>query len=217
VLGAEPSAGLRDQLIAELAELQDGEELARWAHRRLPAKNTLTADDARAVEDAGQSVLSAFAEELPPGPEHPAAPVPRLLAKAREADAPSMTTATTAHDQVPEPPVTPLRQPRRRRNKAHLAFVAAQPCLICQRSPCDAHHLRFAQPRSLGSKVSDEFTVPLCRDHHRQLHDHGNEVAWWANVQIDASKVAKELWASTELQAGGAAPTTATRSGSALE
>jgi hypothetical protein len=216
VLAAEPSAGLRDQLIAELAELKDGEELARWAHRRLPAKNTLTADDARAVEDAGQSVLSAFAEELL-GPEHPAGPVPRLPAKARDADAPSMTAAATAPDQVPEQMVTVRRQPRRRRNKAHLAFVAAQPCLICQRCPCDAHHLKFAQPRSLGSKVSDEFTVPLCRDHHRQLHDHGNEVAWWANVQIDASKVAKELWASTELQAGRAVPSTATPSGSALE
>jgi hypothetical protein len=217
VLAAEPSAGLRDQLIAELAELKDGEELARWAHRRLPTKNTLTADDARAVEEAGQRVLSALAEERQPGAERPAPPVSGLPAKPREDDAPSMTAAATAHDQVPEAIATPLRQPRRRRNKAHLAFVAAQPCLICQRSPCDAHHLRFAQPRSLGSKVSDEFTVPLCRDHHRQLHDHGNEVAWWANVQVDASKVAKELWASTELQAGRAVPSTATRSGSALE
>ena len=33
-------------------------------------------------------------------------------------------------------------------NKAHLAFVASQPCLVCQRSPCDAHHLKFAQTRS---------------------------------------------------------------------
>jgi hypothetical protein len=36
--------------------------------------------------------------------------------------------------------------------------------------PSDPHHLRFAQPRALGLKVSDEFTVPLCRDHHRQVH-----------------------------------------------
>jgi len=59
--------------------------------------------------------------------------------------------------------------------------------------------------------------VPLCRDHHRQLHDYGNELAWWANVQIDAIKAASELWASTELQAGRAVPSTATPSGSALE
>jgi hypothetical protein len=68
-------------------------------------------------------------------------------------------------------------------------------------SPCDAHHLKFAQSRSLGRKVSDEFTVPLCRNHHNQLHRHGNERAWWANMQIDAIKAAKELWAVTTFQA----------------
>jgi len=93
--------------------------------------------------------------------------------------------------------VLPLRKPVRRRNKAHLRFVAAQPCLICQRTPCDAHHLKFAEPRALGRKVSDEFTVPLCREHHRQLHHHGNEVAWWANVQIAPLAVAKSLWDET--------------------
>jgi hypothetical protein len=51
--------------------------------------------------------------------------------------------------------------------KTHLKFVASQPCLVCGRSPADAHHLRFAQPRAMGRKVSDEFTVPLCRTHHR--------------------------------------------------
>jgi hypothetical protein len=97
--------------------------------------------------------------------------------------------------------VTPLRKSLRRRNKAHLAFVAAQPCLVCQRSPCDAHHLKFAQPRALGRKVSDEFTVPLCRDHHHELHRHGNEMAWWANLQIAPIETATELWAATLLQA----------------
>ncbi len=97
--------------------------------------------------------------------------------------------------------VTPLRKEIRRRNKAHLALVCSQPCLACQTSPCDAHHLKFAQSRSLGRKVSDEFTVPLCRNHHNQLHRHGNERAWWANMQIDAIKAAKELWALTSLQA----------------
>jgi hypothetical protein len=77
-----------------------------------------------------------------------------------------------------------------------LGFVAAQPCLICRRKPCDAH-LKFVQPRSLGRKVSDEFTVPLCREHHRQLHRHGNEAAWWANQQIVPIEIATELWEAT--------------------
>src|SRR5438874_11853010 len=44
LLAAEPSAALGAQLIAEICELQDGDSLAIWAHRRLPAKNTLMTD-----------------------------------------------------------------------------------------------------------------------------------------------------------------------------
>ena len=49
VLTAGPSAFLRDQLIAELQSLKGGDDLALWAYRRLPAENTLAADDTRAV------------------------------------------------------------------------------------------------------------------------------------------------------------------------
>ena len=76
----------------------------------------------------------------------------------------------------------------------YLRFVASQPCLVCGRQPSDPHHLRFAQPRALGLKVSDEFTVPLCRGHHRQLHQAGNAVAWWADLHINALEAAKGLW-----------------------
>jgi len=108
-------------------------------------------------------------------------------------------------NQNTEAMVNPLRKPTRRRNKAHLAFVAAQPCLVCRRLPCDAHHLKFAEPRALGRKVSDEFTVPLCRDHHQELHRNGNEMAWWANLRIAPIEVARELWAATLRQADPAA------------
>jgi Rad52/22 family double-strand break repair protein len=90
-----------------------------------------------------------------------------------------------------------LAEPKRLRNKAHLKFVASQPCLICGRQPSDPHHLRFAQPRAIGLKVSDEFTVPLCRGHHRQLHQAGNEEAWWAARNIGALTIARGLWAQT--------------------
>ena len=46
-------------------------------------------------------------------------------------------------------------------------------------------------------KVSDEFTVPLCRGHHRQLHQAGNEAAWWENLKINALEIAKDLWQQT--------------------
>jgi hypothetical protein len=90
-----------------------------------------------------------------------------------------------------------IAEPKRLRDKAHLRFVASQPCLVCGRQPSDPHHLRFAQPRALGLKVSDEFTVPLCRGHHRQLHQAGNEVAWWEGLKINALPTAKGLWEQT--------------------
>ena len=87
-----------------------------------------------------------------------------------------------------------ISEPKRIRDRAHLNFVATQPCLICGRQPSDPHHLRFAQPRAIGMKVSDEFAVPLCRGHHRQLHQAGNEVAWWEDRKIKALDVARGLW-----------------------
>jgi hypothetical protein len=96
--------------------------------------------------------------------------------------------------------VLTIAEPKRIRDKTHLRFVAAQPCLICRRQPSDPHHLRFAQPRALGLKVSDEFTVPLCRDHHRQLHQAGNEVAWWHDLDIKALEIAKGLWDESRMK-----------------
>ncbi|MBK5957160.1 hypothetical protein CCR97_02895 [Rhodoplanes elegans] len=91
----------------------------------------------------------------------------------------------------------PIATPKRRRDKAHLGFVARRPCLVCGRRPSDAHHLRFAQPRALGRKVSDEYTVPLCRTHHRALHRSGDERRWWTAVAIEPIAVAQSLWSTS--------------------
>jgi hypothetical protein len=74
--------------------------------------------------------------------------------------------------------------------------------VVCQRQPSDAHHLKFAQGRALGRKVSDEFTVPVCRDHHDELHRHGDERAWWANLKILPLDRAQELWEASLRAAG---------------
>ena len=100
--------------------------------------------------------------------------------------------------------VLTISEPKRHRDKAHLRFVGSHPCLVCGRQPSDAHHLRFAQPRALGMKVSDEFTVPLCREHHRQLHHAGNEAAWWHNLSIKPLPIAQDLWAETLMKAAPA-------------
>jgi hypothetical protein len=90
-----------------------------------------------------------------------------------------------------------IAEPKRLRDKGHLRFVASQPCLVCGRQPSDPHHLRFAQPRALGLKVSDEFTVPLCRGHHREIHRYGDEAAWWRKHSLDPLIVASNLWRQT--------------------
>ncbi|GEC55730.1 hypothetical protein BEL01nite_47730 [Bradyrhizobium elkanii] len=110
---------------------------------------------------------------------------------------------------LPDAPDAGLAFPKespRKRSKAHLLFVRGQPCLVCKRTPTDAHHLKFAQPRTLGRKVSDEFTVPLCRAHHQDLHRNGNEKAWWANLQIAPLPFAKELWQASSAQQTHSAP-----------
>jgi DNA recombination protein Rad52 len=89
--------------------------------------------------------------------------------------------------------------PRRYRDKKHLKFVAAHPCLVCSRQPSDAHHLRFAQFPALGRKVSDHFTVPLCRLHHRELHQAGKEQDWWETQGIDPLPIAADLWSESRL------------------
>lgn len=96
-----------------------------------------------------------------------------------------------------------LNEPVRRRDKEHLRFVAKQKCLICHRNRAQAHHLKFIQPNALGLKPSDEFTVPLCSKHHRELHQSGDERLWWITQKIDPEPVARLLWEKTlQLQAG---------------
>jgi hypothetical protein len=95
---------------------------------------------------------------------------------------------------VPSVDDLPVLRPRRIRDKAHLRLVAQQPCLVCGRLPAHAHHLKFLEPRSLGVKPSDAFAVPLCRLHHRALHDQGNEQSWWQQHNIDPVSEAQRLW-----------------------
>jgi hypothetical protein len=55
------------------------------------------------------------------------------------------------------------------------------------------------QPRALGRKVSDEFVVPLCRIHHRDVHRVSDERAWWKQIGIEPVQFARQLWTNTRL------------------
>ena len=189
VLPTEQSAVLRDELIAELKALKGGEELALWALRGLPVKNTLTVADACIVDASARRILETCSDS---NLDHPSPALAPLVG--RQTPVVEPVTQAKEEGQFQSSTVTPIIKPIRKRSKAHLAYVASQPCLICQRSPCDAHHLKFAEPRALGRKVSDEFTVPLCRDHHHQLHKNGNEASWWSNLNMTPLAIAKTLW-----------------------
>jgi hypothetical protein len=182
-LSADASEILRNQLIAELEQLVDPEALATWAHRALPLKNQLATTDAQMLE-------AAFAARL--GQLEESGPIPP--SKDQKANRPGRKPLQTEPgDQA----VVVIRKPVPERDRDHLRFVAAQPCVVCGRTPSDAHHIRFAEQRALGRKVSDKFTVPICRLHHRELHRCGDERAWWQNQGIEPLTIAATLWAKT--------------------
>ena len=219
------SARLRDEMIAELNELGTGDEAARWAKRRYPDKTTrLNTADAAIIDQCFRTKILSFAahdaEGVPQKQEEGQRDGETQLNQvgfgATEADAARGAqvnadaetkgeTEATAKSKakksgalhVIDKSVLSFPEPRRVRDREHVRYVAQQSCLVCGRKPCDAHHLRFAQTRALGRKVSDEFTVPLCRGHHRELHRYGNEAKWWKKIPIDPMVVARALWLET--------------------
>jgi hypothetical protein len=221
MLGPEASSELRDRLGTELSEVASSDDAALWAKRRLGEKNRLTASDARRLEEAFQAKLAGFGGpadeasvpdrplactvELPQssgGPEHPRAPgqAKRPQARpharrpaARQAAKPRASGYRSRTRGIDKGALA-LPEPRRVRDREHVRQVAKQPCLVCGRQPSDPHHLRFTQRRALSRKVSDEFTVPLCRGHHREVHRCGDEAAWWRKVGVDPTIVARALW-----------------------
>ena len=183
------SERLRNQLVSELEQFRDVHSLTTWTNRALPLKNQLSSSDAQAVEAAFDVKLrgldeTAFASET----------------KDRE-------TAGSDYEPIRvesgAETVLVLSKPVRDRDRQHLKFVATAPCLICGRRPCDAHHVKFAEQRAMGRKVSDRFTVPLCRLHHRELHRGGDERAWWRRYGIEPLGIASALWKKTHAVAIG--------------
>jgi hypothetical protein len=195
VLPVDESAALRDRLLSEVAGLASQDSATSWARKALPTKNSLTAADAKLLEDAFEQKLAGFL------PGESAGPV--ASGDAPAVSAPGSQEAGPGNSADPHQPtgidksVLAISVPRRYRNKEHLRFVIRQPCLLCGRKPSDPHHLRFVQPRALGRKASDEFAVPLCRTHHRAVHRAGDERAWWKATGIDPLKVARKLWRDT--------------------
>ena len=92
------------------------------------------------------------------------------------------------------------------KNKKHLMFVSSQQCClnVISEDWCNgniqAHHLLkpFEGKRGLGMKASDKNVVPLCYQHHAQLHDQKcDEDSFWRSFRLseDFGRLkAEELW-----------------------
>jgi hypothetical protein len=86
--------------------------------------------------------------------------------------------------------------PFRLRDQRYLAFVRGKPCLVCG-MPGDSHHIQYAQPRGLGRKTGDQYAVPVCREHHMNIHVGGiPERTWWALRGIDPMVWAEQSYAA---------------------
>jgi hypothetical protein len=138
MLAADLSAQLRDRMLEELGGLQSSDDAADWAGRSLPAKNTLIVADAQLVEDGFRIKMAALGEaqpgELPEASQNPN-PATETTQESRPAG------PRTGRGRIAAKTI-------RLRDKDHRKFVSSQPCPVCGRSPADAHHLRFAQPRA---------------------------------------------------------------------
>ena len=174
ILPADQSILERNRLLVELDRLQSADDAASWALRSLPTKNTLTLVDAQLVEVAFREKLVAFGDEQP-----------RTLREL--AHAPDEVPLTHPNSEDEKLDSTPSRKREIRRGRVsvktirlhdrdHRKFVSTLPCVVC------------------GRKVSDEFTVPVCRLHHRELHRQGDEAAWWQRIKIDPLPIAHRLW-----------------------
>jgi hypothetical protein len=181
LLSAEESEHLSLDMISELERLTEHEMLAKWAQVALVRKNQLLKPDAEKVE-------AAFADKI------------SQLGEATSSDPIQHQKSLERYDSSSQPDENAaifIRKPINQRDRNHLRFVATQPCLICGRMPTDAHHIKFAQLPALGRKVSDRFTVPVCRLHHRELHRRGNEQKWWRSQGTDPLPIAATLWQRT--------------------
>jgi ERF superfamily len=196
-LSPDQSALKLDLILSDLETVDSPDAAALWAQRVMAAKNSLTAADAARVEAAFHSKVSMLHQD-----DNEDIAAPHAAQSGMNGDAAGQDVAAT--HAVAAPATDPVNgvdksalafpEPRRVRDKDHLRFVASQPCLICGRKPADPHHLRIAQARALGRKASDEFTVPLCRGHHRELHRHGDEAGWWGRSKVDPLPAARMLW-----------------------
>lgn len=101
--------------------------------------------------------------------------------------------------------ISPVKGQKRPRVKdgEHLAFIRTLKCCICGKPGPDPAHIRSANPlygkreTGGGERPSDKFTVPLCRHHHDEQHNTGDEMKFWDFHGIDPFGLALALHHAT--------------------
>lgn len=97
------------------------------------------------------------------------------------------------------------------RDNGYLAFLRRQPCSVghiygftrCS-GHIDAAHIRThkpgGRPTGMQRKPDDCRATSLCRRHHTEQHDAGNELRWWQGYGLDPFETAERLFAAYEAQ-----------------
>ena len=105
-----------------------------------------------------------------------------------------ITFPSTAFSKAPTGKIS-----RPKKDKGYLAFIHELPCVVSGRTPVEAAHISYAEPRygKLGrgksQKESDRWCLPLAPAEHIRQHAMG-ERAYWARVGIDPCVVALALY-----------------------
>lgn len=85
-----------------------------------------------------------------------------------------------------------------------MADVRSHGCCICKNPVADAHHLRIiGHKRAAGMKNGDDFTIPLCRKHHEELHLFGDEALFLALHGIDHVLILAQMKGEYNVQGEG--------------
>lgn len=129
------------------------ESVAREALRLPAAKETYRESEIVPAVPA-TSIIAEKARSLPAGPAPAIKPVVGVLVD-------------------PESPPTLMKRPKRTRwdKPKYLAWVKTQPCECCGRPSDDPHHLIGWGQGGMGTKAHDSLVIPLCRQHHTELHN----------------------------------------------
>ena len=98
------------------------------------------------------------------------------------------------------PPLLP-KKPRRTgrvRCPAHLKWVRSHRCCVpgCLDGPIEAAHVRSSGDGGVSVKPGDQWTISLCRFHHREQHQRGEHMCEEQHG-IDMFALAKEFAAKS--------------------